>query len=561
MKRRALLPILLLLASAGWSQNYSAEETLAALAEEVQRAADSLVSAEGIRPYFVAARLEYQEVTQWRAERGVIFPSQYQITPSIVAEIRVGSPALDDSRFIGNPSEIFPFSMPLPLDGSPALLKRTLWILFDDAFRQACRNLTEKISWLKNHPGARFNQIDFTPPTPTQRRDTIAAATIDTLQLKKELQQLSLLSENEAHIIEAPVLFMQQNSRQWIVNNLGTRSIVDSRQSRLVTSFLTQADDGSPLWDYWSQATPHFSEIDFERAQQERKKRIERLDLVRKSPPSSAIYRGPLLFESEASAQLFHTTLLSLLSNAESELLLVEYAPPPIILSSLHHRLLPPGFSLFDLPSLSSFQNQSTISHTQIDGEGTLSSDLLIIDDGLLNDLPRGLSSLLPGKESNGHFFRNATSFSTTVLSCPEQLVRADLTAALRTATRDEGNQFSYAVVRFEDPIASSLFRSPLADEFRGRVHFSDIEAIRPPIPVAIDRIDLNGNRTPVRPLQISSMRLSDYRHWIGCGRDLQLHTVDLYSSALYPALLHSFLTLHPLPAQLREKPLFHTAP
>lgn len=553
MKRSSLSALLfgaLLSAEAGAAATPDA--IVAALRDEIRRAEDSLVSADGARPHYLAARYTVHRTRVFAAERGEPLPGSRQDFTDLVAEIRVGSPELDDSRFEGTPTEPFPFDSPLPRDGSPTLLRRALWLLFDDGFRQAARTLAEKREWLKTHPQLRPEGPDFVPPEPRTAVDTLPPFSPDAAEIKSKLAEISSFALEFPELVEAPVALQIVESRRYVVDNLGTVSISDDREFRAVAAVLAQAEDGTPLWDWWKDASPVWSELDLAPAKRILSERARNLVALRGAPPGEG-YRGPVLFEGEAAAQLVWYALGEPLCAGEAEMQLGEYAPPRVLLTTLGRRLLPKGFSLDDLPSLSSFLGRTPPGRYRADHEGSPARDLALIRNGILEELPAGLAPLRGQARGNGHFRFGQAYPGTLLFSCSPERETRDVGAAYLQAVRDEGNPSGIAVERFEDSDAASLLSSPLADGIRSKLSVSSLNVTQLPAPTAMVSVAADGSRTPVRPLEFATMGISSFRDWTLCGRDYALHSPGLNSAVAAPPLAIGFATLQ-LPApQSRE--------
>ena len=171
----------------------------------------------------------------------------------------------------------------------------------------------------------------------------------------------------------------------------------------------------------------------------------------------------------------------------------------------------------------------------------------------MLRELPTGQQPVSGQAAVNGHWRHGGPFPSTLVLSCPDERVRKGISAEFAKAVAAEGIPHGYEIERFEDPEASMLLRSPLADEIRGRVVFSDVDVIRLPVPTAMFRVDANGVRTPARPLQPSSQTAASYREWALCGAEHVLHTMWEGASVVAPSILHAYMQMLPQTLQGAE--------
>ena len=529
------------------------DEIVDALRREIRRAEDSLVAPDGTRPHYLAARYTVHRTAVFAAERGEPLAGSRRDFTDLVAEIRAGSPDMDDSRFEGTATEQFPFDAPLPRDGSPDLIRRSLWLLFDDGFRQAARTLAEKREWLKTRPRLRLDGPDFVAPEPRRIVDTLPPFSPDTAAIAARLAEISSFAREFPELVEAPVALQIVESRRYAVDNLGTVTISDSREFRALGAVLAQAEDGSPIWDWWKDASPVLEEIDLGHAKEILAARARDLVALRSAPPGEG-YRGPVLFEGEAAAQLVWYALGEPLCRGEAEMQLGDYAPPRVLLTTLGHRLLPKGFSLLDLPGLSSFLGRTPPGRYRVDHEGSPARDLQPVRDGILAELPSGLAPLHGQERGNGHFRFGQAYPGTLLLTCSPERETRDVGAAYLQAVRDEGNAAGIVVERFEDADAAALFASPLADGIRSKLSVSSLNVTQLPAPTAMSAVAPDGTRTPARPLEFATMGISSFRDWNLCGADYALHSPGLNSAVAAPSLGIGFATLQPPAPQSLER-------
>ena len=550
MKRLLAALALLLCASASAATDASA--VLGAMRAEMKRAQDSLVAPDGTRPYYLAVRFAVRDAVSLGARRGLALPARRASDPALLVEIRVGSPELDDSRFEGTATEGFPFALPVSAEGDSLLLRRAIWAMFDDAFRQAVRNLAEKRAWLKSHPRSRPPGPDFVLPERHSLVDTLPPLEVDTAKWTAALVEASRFAESRPFLVEAPVALEISSTRRYAVDSRGSFSVTDERRALALGALLVQADDGTPLWDYWRDMGLSPDEIDFAGAGKLLAGRADALDRLRGLPQEEP-YRGPVLLSGDAAGAFVWSALGSALFGGEREMQLGDGAGPRHLVSALGRRLLPRGFALYDLPALSSFDGKSAPGRNLVDHEGNLSRDVAILDDGMLRELPTGQQPVSGQAAVNGHWRHGGPFPSTLVLSCPDERVRKGISAEFAKAVAAEGIPHGYEIERFEDPEASMLLRSPLADEIRGRVVFSDVDVIRLPVPTAMFRVDANGVRAPARPLQPSSQTAASYREWALCGADHVLHTMWEGASVVAPSILHAYMQMLPQTLQGAE--------
>ena len=113
-----------------------------ALRDELARSMEALRMDDVEGPFFLAYRVDETETRGATAAFGGVTETTDSKSRALTVELRVGAPALDNSNYLG--STISWFYPDLPLDDNYRELRRHLWLVTDEAYKNALETLTAK---------------------------------------------------------------------------------------------------------------------------------------------------------------------------------------------------------------------------------------------------------------------------------------------------------------------------------------------------------------------------------------------------------------------------------
>jgi hypothetical protein len=423
----------------------SSDPILQAMREELLRSKAQLKMENVPAPYYIEYRLS--DVDQYEAEAafGALRESQRSHQRSVRVVVRVGDYKQDS--YFGQGMGMTDLA---PLDNDPIALRRQLWLATDQAYKMASEALANKKAVLSQY--TKDQPFDDFAPAPAL--ESIAPAVkleFDPKPWDEMLEKSTALFRADPKIqsLTANVRFRAQN--QYFVNTEGTVT----RQGRAVyfamVSGSTQAADGMRL-----ERSPYFSAGTLrelptpEKFQAETAKMLETLKNLREAPVVEEEYRGPVLFSSDASTDVFNGMIGGNVLGRR---------PKPgeskrtegVFASSWKSRVLPTFLSVTDDPTLKTFDGRTLIGSYEIDDEGVRASTVPVIQNGELVNYLLGREPIRDFPASNGHG-RAAPgqapvpSIGNLIVQSKEAVSPEDLKKKLIEICRQEGKPYGYYV-------------------------------------------------------------------------------------------------------------------
>ena len=139
---------------------------LRAMRHELARSMESLQLEALERPYFLAYRVDEYRGTVANASFGALIDRSDVHSRGLTLELRLGSPALDNTNYLPTRSWSSPQRrrVSLPLGDDYGELRRSLWLATDRAYKHALENIARKRGALQSQ--TREAAADFSPAEP-----------------------------------------------------------------------------------------------------------------------------------------------------------------------------------------------------------------------------------------------------------------------------------------------------------------------------------------------------------------------------------------------------------
>lgn len=369
-----------------------------ALQAELDRSLSSLRIEGEAAPYYVAYDLIDGQYTTTYAEFGAVIQDEDDVLRQLRVEVRTGDAKLDSANFdaFGEPDGVLTWNLPEELDGYT--LRRYAWLATDRAYKQAVEQLSRKEAAL-GPP-----EPDAPPALSPAQPVTTPPATPPPLQGEIVREAVVKLS---AILAEYPTLESGQAAgRDWqgvrvTVNSEGTALSRPTGFAVVRVEAVLKHEDGTRLRNgrWWvADTAAELPPLDAMAA--EVRAMAEHL-LSLAAAPTLEEYLGPVLFEGPAAVELFR------------QLAAAEFVgtPPltegpderggrkePRSTGRIGRRLLPEGWTVVDDPTLA-----AAVGDYAYDHDGVPAQRVLLVEDGVVQDLLRSRIPASPDETSNGH--------------------------------------------------------------------------------------------------------------------------------------------------------------
>jgi len=408
----AVLIISLLLAIAAASgQQAETDAVLKAMQDELARSVAQLQLKDLEKPYFIEYAVVEDESFSASATFGALVRSNRNRNRALQVQVRVGGYDFDNTDFISSSALFSPTSFPttVSVEDDYNALRRDLWLTTDAAYKQAVEQLARKRAFVQN----KVEEEKVPDFSREQAAATLAPRQqlqIDQARWEKQLREWSNIFRQFPAVQESSVTLRVQLTHKYLLNSEGTKTRQPAPLVSLEARAATQAPDGMRL----RHSIPFYARsLDQLPPAQEIARAIrqmaEELTGLRTAPVLESNYSGPVLFISQASAEMFAQLLAPQLSGQrpplaeQQQFAAMMGATKSELADRLNRPVLPSFISVFDDPAQQANGNQPLIGAYQADDQGVPARRVSLIEQGTLKGL---LMSRRPRKEmaqSNGH--------------------------------------------------------------------------------------------------------------------------------------------------------------
>jgi TldD protein len=338
----------------------------------------------------------------------------------------------------------------LPLDGDELALRHQIWLATDQAYKGAGEALSGKQSLLK--------QLNVEQPVDDfARADAVRSiGPLSTLDIEpprwiKMLESATSVYKNDPQIetFGATLSFITLN--EYFMNTEGTVTRQGSTHYLMTLAASEQARDGMRLDRSPQYASNRMEEMPTpEVFQADALKLVDQMKQLREAPVVEEDYRGPVLFSSDAAADMFFDLIaLNVLGRRPGP------GRPARTLgafaSSLKSRVLPEFLSVVDDPTIDRFGGKSLSGSYKVDDEGVQVAPVTVVNQGQLENFLIGRQPIRDFSTSNGH--GRAAGSGSTAPAPGNLFVRATKTSSheelkkqMLDKCRDRGLPYGYFV-------------------------------------------------------------------------------------------------------------------
>jgi predicted Zn-dependent protease len=419
---------------------------LEALITELDRSKAQLKMDQVQAPYYIEYRVNDVDDFNAEAAFGALRESDRSRLRVLRVVVRIGDYKQDSFYAQGTGSASI-----LPLDNDPIAIRRQIWLLTDEAYKNAADAYAEKLSAMKQFTPDPNPVDDFArAPVVSDVGETVSLK-IDQSDWDKTLRDVTDLYRQYPGIqsVEASARFTAVN--EYFVNSEGTIVRHGRTIATVTLASSTQASDGMRLGrsPFWTEQRPE--ELPSrEELLKESKKMLDTLQALENAPIVEESYRGPVLFAPDAADDV----MAGLIGGN-----VLGRKPQPgrpnrttgAFATSYKTRVLPKFVTVMDDPTMKKFEGKNLVGSYEVDSEGVKAEPVTLVNDGMLVNYLVSRQPLRDFPVSNGH--GRATPGGTPLPSLGVLLFKSsepestrDLTDKLKQMASNEGVPYGYRV-------------------------------------------------------------------------------------------------------------------
>jgi predicted Zn-dependent protease len=377
---------------------------LKAMLQELDRNKNDLQLKGFEKPFFIQYRIEEVTTFDTRAEYGATEGSSRSRQRIARVTVRVGDYKTDSSGQRGDGAVQL-----TALSNDPIAIRSALWNATDQAYKNALSAFAQKQADLKqiqSPPQA----DDFSKQKAVVMLETPRELRLDEAAwVERTARDSGIFRTNPAvKAIEKDVQystagFHARVTNSWLVNTEGTIVRKSSEGYQETVAVGTQADDGMRLDRSYATNGVALKDLDAPAVfEGQAVSLITSLADLRKAPLVEEEYHGPVLFSSDASADILRALVATGVAATRPRLGTDARTNGPFA-SSFHARVLPDFIDVLDDPSLKTWNGKNLVGAYDVDDEGVPAQAVQLVTSGKLLNYLLGREPVRDFTESNGH--------------------------------------------------------------------------------------------------------------------------------------------------------------
>jgi hypothetical protein len=500
---------------------------LKAMEDELNRNIKDL-HLEGVKnPFFISYLIVNGQKLSVQSTLGSIVLSQSKPYSTDDVQVLVGDYKTNNKNFVPSMYSWDNYGYPeFPVKPDYYCIRRELWQQTDWCFKTAGERLVKKMSAMNQQVLDPVDTIagDFTRAQSNKLKIENKENLTDKAEWEKIISKLSITFMDYPDILTSGVSFNSLISSAYLTNSEGSSAMYPLNISVIKVTASTITDDGEKLSD----------EMSFVSAQSEKLKNIDEmvknikimadnLVALKKAPKLEADYSGPVLFESDANASLFLKKFFldktGMYSNRipiclDNDTKTYYSSQLKSLEVKLNRKVLPNSITVTLKPTLETFENRELIGNYQIDAEGIIPKDnLILVKDGILVNLMNDRVPSLNLGESNGNSRISLSSYGMNIEKSPgviqiadkEAISLKDIKNKLIQAAQKEGLEYALIIRK------TTAYKSDNDFMFFGSDSKKPILSL-----VKVYKVSVKtGEETLIRGCELPDVGLSSFKHII----------------------------------------------
>jgi TldD protein len=375
----------------------AADPILHALQAELERSKAQLKMDNVDSPFYIEYRVFDVDQFEANAAFGALQDQNRNKLRLLRAVVRLGNYKVDS--YYGPGQGV---SDVLPIDNDEMAIRHQVWMATDQAYKRAAEALGTKRSML-SQLNVEQPVDDFAKAAPAQSIGPAAKLVVDPAKWTKMLESATSVYKTDPQIQNFTGSLSFIALSEYFVNSEGTVTRHGSTHYLIVLGASEQAPDGMRLERSPQYASSRIEEMPTsEQLNTDAAKLVSGMKNLREAPVADEEYRGPVLFSSDASDDMFFDLIVPNVLGRR---------PAPgrparttgAFASSWKGRVLPQFLSVVDDPTVEMFAGRSLGGSYKVDDEGVPAGPVTVVDKGNLVNFLIGRQPIRDFTASNGH--------------------------------------------------------------------------------------------------------------------------------------------------------------
>ncbi len=352
-------------------------------------------------PYYISYLLKDSENITYSASNGAIIWQNRSPNRTIYTEVRVGDYNFDSSLSKGeaNPFQGGDFySHYAPLEDNPLAMKRILWLLTDQKYKQAVSNYLSNKA-INVYKVEKESVPSFSKEVPVRFEGSGSVLNITDDSLREKVRWLSGQFNKYPDIIESEVRGDIRKKTIIYINSEGSEIITRNSVLTIYINAETKSDDGMPLSNFRLYSVVDEKNLPTdEQMLRDIETLVKELQELKKAEEMQP-YTGPAILSAEVAGVFFHEVLGHRLEGERQK----DEQEGMTFTDKVNTAVLPDFLTVIDDPTMREFNGIALTGHYLFDDEGVRAQSVILIENGILKNFLMSRTPIKGFLRSNGH--------------------------------------------------------------------------------------------------------------------------------------------------------------
>lgn len=395
--------------------------------------------------YYLSYQVFDQHSITIEADGGALTTDSDDVDRTLDVEVRVGSPALDNTRTI--PGDQLGLNSPMtrrgviPVEFDEKAIQHHLWLETDRRVREATLAMLN-VRTANSTMVQKDRDPDFVANPPASYFQPIADLTVDKAAWTERMRACSAKAlRGIATRGSCRVDFSLQTT--YFVNSEGTTIQLSQPTAQLAVSVGVKAEDGQPLsrteQRFGVNASDLPSDTEIEKMIASVTADLDRLH----DAPLGEPYTGPAILEGRAAGVFFHEVFGHRIEGHRQK----DDSSGQTFASYVGKQIMPEWMKVYDDPTLTRLNGTALNGFYHYDDEGVAANRASLIEGGVLKGFVLGRNPITGFPVSNGHGRKQPSQFAVSrqgnlVVEAARSVERATLRQMLIEEIKRQGKPF-----------------------------------------------------------------------------------------------------------------------
>ena len=415
------------------------------------------------KPYFLSYAVSDSDSIAISAQFGAIAGERESRLRSADVQVRLGTPAEDNTHAAHRNSGLS--TIPLPLGNDPEAIARSLWFATNRGYSRALDSYLKVRTEQQVRAKEEDASADFSNEKPvTAVLPSPSPLAVDRTAWQERLRELSGLFLQYPDVFFNNAILEASTQTDYFVSSEGARVATPNRVARLIVVARTRAADGMDLFRDETFEADDASRLPGQKELAEKTAAMAKnLEALREAPVTEP-FDGPAILSGRASAVFFHEVLGHRLEGQRQR----GDDEGQTFTKLLGKQILPTFLSVSDDPTLSEFHGTSLSGHYSYDDEGQQARRVDLIKDGVLETFLMSRLPIAGFANSNGHGRAEAGHMPTgrqgnLIVTSSKTVSDAELREMLKAEAKKQGKAYGLYFEDISSGFAVTTRRSPQA--------------------------------------------------------------------------------------------------